>query len=61
MKGNLTAAQAAERLGVTTGTLANWRCKGIGPDYLKLNGFRVMYPLEAIEEYENLALVRGVA
>lgn len=32
---------------VTTGTLANWRCKGVGPAYMKLRG-RIFYPVAAI-------------
>ena len=56
MPRNLTAAETSVRLGVTTGTLANWRCAGAGPDYLKI-GSRIMYPLDRIEEYERHCLV----
>lgn len=31
----ITAAEAAKILGVTTGTLANWRSTGVGPAYSK--------------------------
>lgn len=33
-------------------TLANWRYQGEGPQYLKLGG-RVLYPLEALIEWER--------
>lgn len=49
----LTPVQLAKRWAgvVTTGTLANWRSKGVGPSFTKLRG-RVAYPLAAIREYE---------
>lgn len=37
---------------VTTGTLANWRNKGKGPDYTKF-GSRVRYSLDAVVKYEE--------
>lgn len=43
--------QTATKLGVTTGSLANWRCSGLGgPKYIKV-GRRVRYRLRDIEEY----------
>lgn len=53
---NLSTHEAAERLGVTVGTLANWRSAGIGPAYLKI-GSRVMYPLAQIEQFEQQCLI----
>ena len=43
---------------VTPGTLANWRCKGRGPAYVRF-GHRVRYPLAMVEAWEaaNLHLV----
>ena len=38
----LLPPQVAERVGVTVGTLTNWRCLGIGPPWLKV-GFRIRY------------------
>lgn len=38
----MTANEVADVLGLSTGTLANWRSLGIGPTYLKLGG-RVRY------------------
>jgi hypothetical protein len=50
----LTPAQVVERWGnaVTTGTLANWRCRSIGPAFQKF-GSRVRYTLAAVEKYER--------
>lgn len=49
----LTPHQLAQRWNrvVSTGTLANWRSKGVGPSFTKLRG-RVLYPLAAVQEYE---------
>lgn len=56
----LTPAQLAQRWegAVTTGTLANWRCKGSGPAFAKF-GSRVRYPLASVVLWEakNLHLV----
>lgn len=56
----LTPAELVKRWGgaVTTGTLANWRSKGIGPAFAKF-GSRVRYPLVRVVEWEsaNLHLV----
>ena len=38
----LTAADAAEYVGYTPNTLAQYRCRRIGPGYLKARG-RVLY------------------
>jgi hypothetical protein len=35
----------------STGTLANWRSKGIGPKWYKVGGRRVVYRPEDIEAY----------
>jgi hypothetical protein len=49
----LTPAQLAQRWegAVTTGTLANWRSKGIGPAFQKF-GSRVRYPLAQVATWE---------
>jgi hypothetical protein len=31
-------------------TLANWRCQGGGPDYIRV-GSKIFYPIEKIKEY----------
>ena len=38
-----TPEQVAEFLGVTKATLADWRCKGMGPAYIKV-GRLIRYP-----------------
>lgn len=56
----LTPAELSKRWNgaVTTGTMANWRSKGIGPAFAKF-GSRVRYPLARVVEWEaaNLHLV----
>lgn len=49
----LTAEQLARRWAgiVTTGTLANWRSKRVGPQFVKLRG-RVLYPLDRVTAWE---------
>ena len=43
--------ETAAKLGVTTGTLSNWRCSGLGgPKYVKV-GRRVRYRVRDIEDY----------
>ena len=43
-------AAAAPLVGVQPGTLEVWRCKGIGPRFVK-SGSRVVYRLRDINEY----------
>jgi hypothetical protein len=42
--------QAAHRLGTTEGTLAKWRCAGVGVAYVKIGG-RVYYELSVLNAY----------
>lgn len=57
----LTPHQLVQRWNgvVTTGTLANWRSKGVGPAFTKLRG-RVLYPLAQVQDFEATSL-RGAA
>jgi len=50
--------QLADRWGLSTRTLQNWRRMSLGPVYLKL-GNRVSYRIEDIQRYERDALRRG--
>lgn len=38
-----TPCEVSEALGIPEKTLANWRCQGNGPKYLKLGGKHVRY------------------
>jgi predicted site-specific integrase-resolvase len=58
---NLTPAQVGERLGVSTKTLAHWRCAGVGPTYLKPGGSRVVYREADVLAYEEACLIRTVS
>jgi hypothetical protein len=43
--------EAAEILGVVPGTLANWRTRGIGPEYVRLGTRTIRYPREKLEAF----------
>ena len=49
----LTAEEVVDRYRgqLTAGTLANWRVRRIGPDYVKI-GKAVLYPLVALEAWD---------
>lgn len=53
----LTPHQLAQRWNgvVTTGTLANWRSKKVGPPFTKLRG-RILYPTAQVEAWETANL-----
>ena len=53
MTTTLSEIELAARWGMSPKTLQRWRNINTGPDYLKL-GKKVMYPLAAVEDYENL-------
>ena len=46
----LTAAHAAEYVGYTPNTLAQYRCRGIGPSYVKVRG-RVLYAVKELDRW----------
>ena len=46
----LTAKEAAQRLTITTKTLANWRHKGSGPSFHKFSG-AVRYSVADIDAF----------
>lgn len=50
----LTPAELVERYRgtITIRTLANWRSTGEGPRYTKIGG-RVLYPLDAVKDWEQ--------
>jgi hypothetical protein len=52
---NLLPNEAAERLRVAPGTLANWRTAGGGPRYIKF-GRRVLYPEAELNVFEQINL-----
>ena len=55
MKQLLKPSEAAARLRVSPGTLADWRRNGNPPTYIKLNG-SYRYPVEFLEEFERCGL-----
>jgi hypothetical protein len=46
---------AAAKLKVTTGTLAKWRMKGIGPRYSKLSRSLILYDLDDCDRHVEAA------
>lgn len=48
----LNTQEVAERLRLSEGTLANWRTRGEGPQYVKL-GRKVLYAVAEIDDYEK--------
>ena len=59
----LTPAELIERWAgavASVGTLANWRNAGRGPEYVKIER-KVLYPLKAVEEYEQANLHKHLA
>lgn len=58
----VTTDVAAEMLGVSEGTLRNWRCRragNVGPAYSKIGG-RVVYPIAELKAYVARNLVSSV-
>ena len=45
-----TTKEAAQRLGLTKSTLEAWRCRGGGPDFVKM-GRSVRYRAEDLEAF----------
>jgi excisionase family DNA binding protein len=46
----LTPKDVGDRLNVPTGTLSQWRHRGIGPDWIKLGG-HIRYRAEDVEAW----------
>lgn len=57
---HLTQTELARRWCVSESTLENWRSKGIGPLYLKLNN-RIVYREEDVSTYESESLHKSTS
>lgn len=57
---HMTQTELAERWNIGEGTLENWRTKGIGPLYLKLNN-RILYRAEDVAVYESESLHKSTS
>jgi hypothetical protein len=55
----LTPDMVEERFHIKKGTLANWRCQGRGPLYLKL-GRKVLYRLSDLETWSDYNKVKTI-
>ena len=47
----LNESEAADFLGVSPRTLSNWRCRGGGPDYVKMGSKAIRYRLDDLNEF----------
>ncbi len=54
----ISELELANYWGIKTTTLQKWRSIGVGPTYIKIGG-KVVYPIEAIKEYENGRMFQG--
>ena len=53
----LTSIDAAQYVGYTPNTLAQYRCRGIGPNYRRVRG-RILYAVEELDRWvESYAVV----
>ena len=52
MSDYLTQAELSDKWDIPEGTLENWRTRGVGPLFLKLNQ-QIRYRPEDIEKYEQ--------
>ncbi|MBD3915898.1 helix-turn-helix domain-containing protein [Nocardioides hwasunensis] len=55
----LSPDEAAEYLLTTRGVLSNWRYKGVGPRFVRLNS-KIVYRLSDLEEYVSERIVETV-
>lgn len=56
----LTAKDVAKILGVTVGTLANWRCKGTGPDWFRVGTWLVVYHYGEVAAFKQRTRRRSI-
>ena len=62
MTATLTTQQLADRWGISSQTLENWRSQGKGPKYVKLGPGKsspIVYRLADVEKYERKHLQGG--
>jgi hypothetical protein len=52
----LTASEAAAYLRLKPATLANWRCKGIGPAYMCYSNRAIRYSRAALDAFKAAAV-----
>lgn len=51
MSDYITPQQLEQWIGVKTATLANWRYRGTGPEFIKAGAKRVLYSTESVEAW----------
>lgn len=55
----LTPSETADRLNVSSGTLANWRSRGTGPAYLKI-GRKVSYAIVDLDAWADKNKIKTI-
>jgi DNA-binding transcriptional MerR regulator len=53
MRDLMTSKEAAVYLRISEDTLRRWRCRGLGPKYIRING-RILYRLRDLERFLDL-------
>jgi hypothetical protein len=53
MRDLLTSKEAAVYLRIAENTLRRWRCRGVGPKYIRING-RILYRRRDLERFLDL-------
>ncbi|MFG3410463.1 helix-turn-helix transcriptional regulator [Streptomyces sp. NPDC048142] len=55
----MTPGQAAEYMGVAVSTLANWRCRGEGPPFVKAGKRAVRYRVADLDRWLSEGALRA--
>jgi hypothetical protein len=55
---SLTTRQAAQYLNVSVEAMKKWRQRGVGPAYVRYEGWAIRYPLSALVQYQNERTVK---
>jgi hypothetical protein len=58
---HLTPPELAARWRRASATLAQWRCQGLGPAFIRAGYRRVLYPIDAVEAFEAAHRIEPVA
>ena len=57
----LSTPEAAARLGLAPQTLRVWRCRGVGPRYVRLSASRCAYAEEELESFLSSRTFKSTA
>jgi hypothetical protein len=54
VKQTFTPPEAALFLGINQSSLDQYRSRGTGPEYMKINDWRIQYTREALQEWQRV-------